>query len=595
MEFTNTSSHTTTEPLSERSVEEIPLDALAAPASPSPEVQCSVPNAEQTIGEHIASAASASTASPPPIPLNRAMTGLMVEQLLEDAAFEAFTKKPELATSEKLAAVLGAFKEVTVGYPELRELARERVTAAFKGTVAESLVPMAWAAAGEKGLLYLQLRDLGVPESALPLEDVSPVHQAKQHAFQAVLPGGLRNSFACLCTILRTNPRVVGGELVYSVMDEAATISGRPVTDADVHRIREEVELGYRLEFPKTTTSEAVEHVAHEGQVHALQDYFRHLRAWDGVPRLGRVGAELLGAEKKPTGQETAGELEKLESRNALVRAQLRKFFIGAVARALCPGCKLDNVLILKGGQGKGKSQFFRVITPCGRFSDTAIDISNKDALLLLRSTFIYEWAELSVMRSAKDVQAVKSFLTSCEDTFRPPYGSRMLKRPRHTVIVGTTNDDAFLADSTGSRRFWVVEVDAERIDLEKAAAWRDQLWAEALDAFLKGEQWWLSEEEELLREEENARHEESDPWEEEISNWLLGKPKQGAHPFIPVQDPTFVTTGEVLSIALGMQSDRWNKAEERRVGAILRRLGYRSGERRVDGRRRKGWVKSSS
>ena len=192
-------------------------------------------------------------------------------------------------------------------------------------------------------------------------------------------------------------------------------------------------------------------------------------------------------------------------------------------------------------------------------------------------------------------MQAVKSFLTSCEDTFRPPYGSRMLKRPRHTVIVGTTNDDAFLADSTGSRRFWVVEVDAERIDLEKAAEWRDQLWAEALHAFVRGEQWWLTEEEERLREEENARHEESDPWEEKVVDWLFGKPKQGDHVHIPVKDPTFITTAEVLSDALRMEAGRWSKGEERRVGAILRRLGYRSGERTVDGQRRKGWVQSSS
>jgi predicted P-loop ATPase len=589
MEFTNTFCHTIpSSPFTNQ------LDELAVSATRLQEGQGTAPHSEQTISEHIALAATASTSSPAPTPINQVITRRMVERLLEDAVFAALTKKPELATSHNLTAFFGAFKEVTIGYPEERELARERVTAAFKGTVAESLVLGAWAKAGEKGLLYLQLRDLGVPESALPLEDVSPVLQAKQHAFQAILPGGLKESFACLCTILRCNPRVVGGELVYSVMDETATISARPVTDADVHRIREEVELGYRLEFPKTTTSEAVEHVAHERQVHALQDYFRHLRAWDGVPRLGRVGAELLGAEKKPTGQESTDELEKLECRNALVRAQLRKFFIGAVARALCPGCKLDNVLILKGGQGKGKSQFFRVITPGDRFSDTAIDISNKDALLLLRATFIYEWAELSVMRSAKDVQAVKSFLTSCEDTFRPPYGSRMLKRPRHTVIVGTTNDDGFLADNTGSRRFWVVEVDAERIDLEKAAAWRDQLWAEALDAFIKGEQWWLTEEEELLREEENARHEEQDPWEQVVANWLVHTPKQGDHAHIPVKDPTFVTTAEVLSDALAMQVGHWSKGEERRVGAILRRLGYERAERTVDGHRRKGWRKVS-
>ena len=100
MEFTNTSCHTTTESLSERSVEEVPRDALVASASPSPEGQCFMPSAEQTIGEHIASAASASNAFPPPVPLNQAITGLMVERLLEDAAFEVLTKQPGLATSQ---------------------------------------------------------------------------------------------------------------------------------------------------------------------------------------------------------------------------------------------------------------------------------------------------------------------------------------------------------------------------------------------------------------------------------------------------------------------------------------------------------------
>jgi predicted P-loop ATPase len=109
---------------------------------------------------------------------------------------------------------------------------------------------------------------------------------------------------------------------------------------------------------------------------------------------------------------------------------------------------------------------------------DTPFRIGDKDAYLSLQGVWLVEFSELESMSKAEST-AIKAFVTSPEDRFRPPYGSRMVKMPRRAVLAGTTNSDQFLKDSTGERRFWPVHVTEVRLDLIRAA--RDQLFAEAL------------------------------------------------------------------------------------------------------------------
>jgi hypothetical protein len=257
----------------------------------------------------------------------------------------------------------------------------------------------------------------------------------------------------------------------------------------------------------------------------------------------------------------------------------IRAWFISAVARALRPGCKVDTALVLVGPQGVQKSGFFRVLG--GRwFSDTAINLDSKDAFQQLRAAWIYEWGEIEQITGRAHAGKVKAFVTSQVDSFRPPFARTVAAYDRANVIVGSTNEDQFLNDATGSRRFWVVRVNG-RIDLDALAAERDQLWAEAVHAFRAGDPWWLSGEAEGLRSESSEDFRVSDPWEDAVSTWIDTR--------TPDSPKTF-TTRQILTTALSVRLEDQTQAAANRVAAVMKKLGFRNRVARIDGKVQRIW-----
>ena len=112
-------------------------------------------------------------------------------------------------------------------------------------------------------------------------------------------------------------------------------------------------------------------------------------------------------------------------------------------------------MLTLKGPQGCGKSSFFRKVS-LGWFTDSIKDIRNKDALEALQGVWIVEMGELTAMKKV-DAETIKSFLSGTVDRFRMAYGRRTKNYPRQCIFVATTNENEFLRDKTGNRRFWIV------------------------------------------------------------------------------------------------------------------------------------------
>jgi putative DNA primase/helicase len=323
----------------------------------------------------------------------------------------------------------------------------------------------------------------------------------------------------------------------------------RPLEDTDISRMRERICTLFRLNAGLENLREAVRQVADERRYHPIRSYLASLN-WDGEQRLPRVAKEILGIPEP----------------SPLTVRMLRCWFISAVARAMRPGCKVDTALVLKGEQGFLKSTFFAVLG--GEFfSDTKMDISNKDALLQLAATWIYEWSELENVTSAKDAGEVKAFTTSSFDTFRPPFARSIVRHPRNAVIVGSTNKDQFLNDPTGSRRFWVVVVD-QRIAVEALRAWRDQLWAEALAAFESGETWWLEADEETAREDAAEEHTVEDALHLVVAAWAN---TQAAH--LTLTNNGYLTMGDIMRGALGLEPGKWQKRDETRVGQAMAKL----------------------
>jgi putative DNA primase/helicase len=223
-----------------------------------------------------------------------------------------------------------------------------------------------------------------------------------------------------------------------------------------------------------TSIADTVSLVAKERQRHPLRNRLLSLK-WDERTRLCGWLRDYLNATDDPQYLAAVG----------------MAWMIGAVARVMQPGAQVDHVLVLAGQQGAGKTQTARILALEPEFFlGNLPDLRNKDAALVLSGRWIVELAELSAVRRA-EVESTKSFITQCEDTYRPPYGRRSVSIPRQCVFLGTTNEAYFLRDRTGNRRWWPVSVGT--VDLELLRRDVQQLWAEAVHLYQCGQPWHLT------------------------------------------------------------------------------------------------------
>jgi predicted P-loop ATPase len=145
-------------------------------------------------------------------------------------------------------------------------------------------------------------------------------------------------------------------------------------------------------------------------------------------------------------------------------------------------------------------------------------------------------------------------------DRFRPPYGKRLIECPRQCVFAGSVNHSSYLRDDSGGRRFWPVA--CGRIDIDRFARDRDQLWAEAKARFERGCVWWLETTELVgMASLEQADRYEGDPWEEVIGHWA--------------EDRRSVSIGEVLTRCLDKPQALWTQVDKNRVARCFRALGW--------------------
>lgn len=269
---------------------------------------------------------------------------------------------------------------------------------------------------------------------------------------------------------------------------------GRRLDDDVVRRIRQYFVEATDANWTKDDVLEAALTIARENTVHPVRDYLNDL-TWDGVPRIDKLLVTYAGAMD-----------------NAYVRAIGAKTLIAGVRRVRQPGCKFDNVIVLEGSQGSGKSSFVKLLSPHVEwFSDSPIgNTESKDAPLSLQGRWIIELGEMSVL-SKSGVEALKAFVSSSIDHVRRPYGRLHEELRRQCIFIGTTNQATYLKDQTGNRRFWPVKVGV--IDLDALIADRDQLWAEAAAREAAGESLFLPQDLWEMAAIEQEERVSEDPW----------------------------------------------------------------------------------
>jgi predicted P-loop ATPase len=335
-----------------------------------------------------------------------------------------------------------------------------------------------------------------------------------------------------------------------------------------------------QFEPSKDTMHDAVTRIALEYKFNPILDYLDGLK-WDGLKRIDTWLTVYLGAEDTP-----------------LHRAMGRTWLLAAVRRVRLPGCKFDNIPTLEGPQGSLKSTLVREMAgDRENFSDADILQSDKrEQQELCEGVWFYEIAELSGLHKG-EVEKVKAVASRQEDKARPAYARRVSVRPRTCVFVGTTNDDEYLQDQTGNRRFWPIRIG--RIDIEAFRRDRDQLFAEAVVGEATDESLVLPEE---LRPDAAALQDSrvaSDPWADRLGMLCA---KDDLIKFAPMSGGNIeqVTNGEgesvwrvtsefILTTVLKIAPDRQSNAQFRKVAGIMRKWGWTKIDFRSHGEMSKG------
>ena len=329
--------------------------------------------------------------------------------------------------------------------------------------------------------------------------------------------GRVKDTLGNLASILRNDPKLrdISYNIHRSGIDIRKDADGRTTipwyqikpgwNETDLGALQIYLERIYGLYTPGKLKGILLA-IAAERAYHPIRDYIESLPAWDGVPRVDTLFIDYLGAPD-----------------TAYTRAVARKMLVAAIARVYQPGIKFDSVVVLNGPQGIGKSSFFAKLG--GKwFSDslTIGDMKDKAAPEKLQGYWILELGELAGLRKV-DVETVKAFITRQDDKFRHSYGYSVEDHPRQCIIVGSTNNnDGFLRDITGNRRFWPVicTTDSRRRPWEVEEI-VPQLWAEAYLLYQQGEALYLSPEVERMAEQEQTAALEADVREGMIAEYL--------------------------------------------------------------------------
>lgn len=396
-------------------------------------------------------------------------------------------------------------------------------------------------------------------KTAAPLKPLPLI----EHSWQLLLRYNARNELTRdpgNAALILTNDQEWAGALQYDEFADRVTwlklppaitgLTGPAVGDAlaDHHIVYCQHWLAkfHFTSFTREAITGALVQSARSHTIHPVRDYLRGLQ-WDGRLRIHNWLTTYLHASEDDTSHHVG-----------------RLWLISAVARVMDPGCQADHLLVLEGAQGSGKSTAARVMGGPWYLGNLP-DLRDKDSQQVLRGKWIIEIAELDAIRGSAQTR-VKEYLTRTVETYRPAYGEYFVDQRRQCVFMATTNDDHYLQDATGARRYWPVATG--RLDRKALERDRDQLWAEAHQAYLQGEQWWPNEEltEQLVAVQDDRY--QTDDWQAKIEAHL--------DPDLNVSAPSEVSIGDLLSTPLGLPPGQHTISHQTRVGAIMKRLKWR-------------------
>ena len=290
---------------------------------------------------------------------------------------------------------------------------------------------------------------------------------------------------------------------------------------------------------------------------------------WDGVPRIEHFYHTHFGTADTP-----------------YTRAVSMYMWTALAGRVLEPGIKADMVPILVGRQGCGKSSGVEALSPDPAFF-TEISFAEKDDDLArtMRGRLVAEIGELRGLNT-KELESIKAFVTRTHENWIPKYREFATQFPRRLVFIGTTNEDEFLADKTGNRRWLPVEVSS--VDVQAVKRDLLLLWAEARETFkrLGGIQF---RDAERLGASVHEQYTIKDAWLETVEKWL-DTPDLMTND-IP-RNCEFLRASDVLRDAIGLDPKQVSRREQMRISGVLQNCGYKPSRETIDGKQQRVFIK---
>lgn len=286
---------------------------------------------------------------------------------------------------------------------------------------------------------------------------------------------------------------------------------------------------------------------------HCVREWLKTLQ-WDGEERCKFFFHDYFGAED-----------------NVYTRAVANNFWLSICARLHRPGCQMDNMIVLEGAQGAGKSQALRVIGGPW-FAEQHESVTGRGFYEVIQGKLLVEISEMDSFTKG-EISRVKAAISCASDRFREPYAKHASDHPRQCALAGTTNTFDWNRDETGARRFWPLRC-VGTVDVDGIASARPQLFAEAWARIQAGESWWIMPQAET--ETEQRKRYASDIWQEKVQVFLEARQS--------------VSLDEICEDCLVIKVAERDQRTRLRLGSIMRFLGWENRTARVGGRVVKRW-----